>query len=289
MKTNTKTKVVNLIIIIFITFLTAICLAPIVHITALSFSSNTAIFASRVSIFPVDFNTDSYQSILSDPAMIHALVYTIGLTILAASISMFLSVTGAYALSRKRLKGRAFFMVVIIITMYFTGGIIPDYILVKDLGLLNSVWALVLPLSVSAYNLIILKSFFQQIPESFEESAYIDGANDMQILLRIILPLSAPVLATITLFYAVGRWNYFQDVLFYISDKELYTLQMKLYQIIYNYEGLNVSAIEGITGNSLPESIRSAVIVFATVPILIAYPWLQRYFIKGVMIGGIKG
>lgn len=289
MKSKIKARFVNTIIICFITLLTFICLAPVIHIVALSFSSNTAIFSSKVSFFPVDFNLNSYQSILSDQAMIHSLVYTIGLTILAASISMFLSVCGAYALSKKRLKGRAFFMILIIITMYFAGGIVPDYILVKDLGILNTIWALVLPLSVSAYNLIILKSFFQEIPDSFEESAYIDGANDIQILLRIVLPLSAPVLATISLFYAVGRWNYFQDVLFYISNKALYTLQMKLYQVIVNYEGLNVSAIEGITGNSLPESIRAAVIVFATVPILLVYPKLQRYFIKGVMIGGIKG
>lgn len=289
MKRNKRFRLTDFTITIFIVILTFICLAPVIHITAVSFSSNTAIYTSKVNLLPVDFNLDAYKSILSDPSMIRSLFYTIWLTLIATSISMFLSIIAAYSLSKKRLKGRAFFMFVIIITMYFSGGIIPDYLLVKNLGILNSIWALILPGSISAFNMIILKSFFQQMPESIEESAYIDGANDIQVLTRIILPLSAPVLATISLFYAVGRWNYFTDALFYITDKKLYTLQLKLYQIIVNNQALDVSAVEGITGVSLPESIKAAVIVFATMPILLAYPWLQRYFIKGVMIGGIKG
>ena len=180
-------------------------------------------------------------------------------------------------------------MIVIIITMYFSGGIIPDYLLIKNLHMLNKIWCLILPGAISAYNMIILKSFFQEIPESIEESAYIDGANDLIILIKVILPLSGPVLATISLFYAVGRWNYFQDALFYITKPSLYTLQLKLYNIVKLNRALDVSAVEGISGTNMPESVKAAVIVFATLPILIVYPWLQRYFIKGVMIGGIKG
>ena len=282
-------KISDIIITFGVTLLTLICVTPVIHIFAVSFSSNSAIFAGRVSLWPREFSMQSYEAIMADPSMLHALFYSIGLTVGATLTSMVLSVMAAYALSKKRLKGRRVFMILIIITMYFTGGIIPDYLLVKDLKMLNTVWALILPGAISAYNMIILKSFFQQLPESYEESAYIDGANDVQILARIILPLSAPVLATISLFYAVGRWNYFTDALFYITDKKLYTLQLKLYQIIVNDQALNMSSIEGITGVSMPESIKAAVIVFATVPILIAYPWLQRYFIKGVSLGGIKG
>ena len=282
-------RISDIVITIGVTLLTVICVTPVVHIFAVSFSSNTAIFAGRVSLWPIEFSMQSYEAIMADPSMLHALFYSIGLTVGATLTSMVLSVLAAYALSKKRLKGRRVFMILIIITMYFSGGIIPDYLLVKDLKMLNTIWALILPGAVSAYNMIILKSFFQQLPESYEESAYIDGAHDVQILSRIILPLSAPVLATISLFYAVGRWNYFTDALFYITDKKLYTLQLKLYQIIVNDQALNMSSIEGITGVSMPESIKAAVIVFATVPILIAYPWLQRYFIKGVSLGGIKG
>jgi len=284
-----KLRFGDIAITIFILALTIICVAPIIHVFSVSFSSDTAIFEGRVSLIPIGFNLESYRAIMADPAMVYSLFYTIGLTLLATSVSMALSITAAYALSKKRIKGRKFFMILIIITMYFSGGIIPDYLLVKNLNMINTIWSLVLPGAIQAYNMIILKSFFQQLPESYEESAYMDGANDVQILIRIILPLSAPVLATIGLFYAVGRWNYFQDALFYITDKSLYTLQLKLYQIIMNDQALNVSSIEGITGVSMPESIKAAVIVFATLPILMAYPWLQRYFIKGVSLGGIKG
>jgi putative aldouronate transport system permease protein len=284
-----RTDIANIFIILIIGAFTILCVAPIIHITALSFSSDSAIFGSKVLFAPVEPNVDAYRAIIADPSMIYALFYTIVLTLIATSVSMTLSVAAAYALSKKRLKGRSVFMIIIIVTMYFSGGIIPDYLLIKNLNLLNKIWCLILPGAISAYNMIILKSFFQEIPESIEESAYIDGANDITVLLRIVLPLSGPVLATIALFYAVGRWNYFQDALFYITKSSLYTLQLKLYNIVKMNRALNVSAVEGITASNMPESVKAAVIVFATLPILIAYPWLQRYFIKGVMIGGIKG
>ncbi|MBN1647932.1 MAG: carbohydrate ABC transporter permease [Spirochaetales bacterium] len=284
-----KTDIANTVIILVIGLFTLLCVAPVIHIIAVSFSSNTAIFGSKVTFVPIEPNIKAYEAIVADPSMIYSLFYTIVITVLAASISMAMSVAAAYALSKKRLKGRAFFMIIIIFTMYFSGGIIPDYLLIKKLGMLNTIWCLVIPGAVSAYYMIILKTFFQEMPESIEESAYMDGANDITVLLKIVIPLSGPVLATITLFYAVGRWNYFQDALFYITKTSLYTLQLKLYNIIKMNRALDVSAVEGISSAVLPASVKAAVIVFATVPILIAYPWLQRYFIKGVMIGGIKG
>lgn len=289
MKSRKHIDAVSTLIVVMVGIFTLLCIAPIIHITALSFSSNSAIFGAKVAFWPVEANVAAYNAIFSDPSMLYSLVYTIVLTLIATSISMVLSVSAAYALSKRRLKLRSVFMIFIIITMYFSGGIIPDYLLIKNLKLLNTMWCLILPGAISAFNMIILKSFFQEIPESIEESAYIDGANDLVILLKIIIPLSGPVLATISLFYAVGRWNYFQDALFYISNQSLYTLQLKLYNIVKLNRALDVSAVEGISGSTLPESVKAAVIVFATAPILAVYPWLQRYFIKGVMIGGIKG
>lgn len=286
---SNKISVGNIIIVSIVGFLTLLCVAPLIHIAALSFSSNSAIFGSEVSFIPVDANLTSYRAIIADPSMIYSLFFSILLTALVTAISMVLSISAAYALSKKRLKGRGLIMTFIIITMYFSGGIIPDYLLIKDLNLINTIWALVLPGAISAYNMIILKAFFQEIPVSMEESAYIDGANDFTILTRIMLPLSGPALATISLFYAVGRWNYFQDALFYITKSSLYTLQLKLYNIIRMNRALDVSAIEGFSGSNMPESIKAAVVVFATIPIILVYPKLQKYFIKGVMIGGIKG
>jgi putative aldouronate transport system permease protein len=189
-------------------------------------------------------------------------------------------------MSRKRLKGRKVIMLVMVFTMYFSGGLIPDYMLIKDLNILNTPYALVLPSLMSVFNMIILKSFFENLPESLEEAAYLDGCNDLQILLKIMLPLSKPALATIALLYAVFRWNYFQDALFYITDENLYTIQLKLYNVI------NISqqmAGENINLNIPSEALKAASIMFGTIPILLVYPWLQKYFVSGITIGATKG
>lgn len=181
-------------------------------------------------------------------------------------------------------------MYVIIITMFFSGGMIPEYLLIRDLNLLNSVWALILPGLVSPFNLIILISFFRGIPESLEESAEIDGSSHVHTLFKIILPLSMPVLATLALFYAVGRWNGFQDSLLYINDPQLYPLQLKLFQMVQNNMVSELTLMEGANRAPLtPESLKAATVVFATVPILLVYPWLQKYFVSGAMLGAVKG
>lgn len=268
-----------------------LCVIPILHVIAVSLSSNSAILGSRVTLWPVEFTPQSYQAILSDKSMTWSLVFTAWMTLLHTAIAMLLSVFAAFALSKKRLKGRTFFMTLMVFTMYFGGGLIPDYLLIRDLGMLDTVWSLVLPGAVSVFNMILLKSFFSNLPESFEESAVMDGANDLQILFRIVLPLSLPVLATISLFYAVGRWNGFMDALFYINTPALYPIQLKLYQIVVNSTSLDVVVNEGAGGGgmNLPESIKAAAVIFATVPILLIYPWLQKHFVKGALIGGIKG
>ena len=198
----------------------------------------------------------------------------------------------AYPLTKKRLHGRKFFNFLALFTMYFSGGTIPIYLNIKELGLLDSPWALILPGMLSTYNMIILKSFFSALPNELEEAAIIDGATDFQVLLRVYLPLSMASLATLTLFYAVGKWNSFQDALYYISTKAFQPLQLKLYHIIKGSQAVDVAAMEGgasTVATSVSESIEPATIIFATLPILVVYPFVQRYFVAGVTIGAVKG
>ncbi|MEC0267303.1 carbohydrate ABC transporter permease [Paenibacillus anseongense] len=275
---------------LFIIGVAITCLVPFLYMIALSLSSNNAIISQKVSLWPVEFTLETYKTILSDVDMIYTLGYTIVLTIFYTIICMFLTICAAYPLTKKRLKGRDFVLTILVITMYFSGGLIPSYILVKNLDLMNSMWSLILPGAMSVFNLIILKTFFASLPESLEESASIDGCNELGILFRIILPLSMPSIATLSLFYAVDRWNGFQDALFYITDKNLYPMQLKLYQIITANQQLDTQQGEGSVGAFIvPESLKAASVMFATVPILVVYPKLQKYFVEGVMTGAIKG
>jgi len=285
-----KNKTFDTIITIFMCLLVVICLVPILNITAISFSSNNAILGKKVFLLPSGWNLASYNAVFHDRTMIRSMGFTIVLTAMFTALSMLMTILAAYPLSKKHLKGRTFFLFLIVFTMYFSGGMIPDYILMKNLNLLDSVWCLILPAMLSAYNMIILKTFFSNLPSSLEESAYLDGASHLVILIRIVLPLSTPVLATLSLFYAVWRWNAFNDALFYISSSELFPMQLKLYQLVFNNMALEISEQEG-GGKSqlLSESLKAASIVFTTVPILLVYPWLQRYFISGIMIGAVKG
>lgn len=281
---------VDMGIIVFIVAVSITCLVPFLYMIALSLSSNSAIISQKVTLWPVEFTLETYKTILSDVEMIYTLGYSIVLTIVYTLICMFLTICAAYPLTKKRLKGRSFFLSILVITMYFSGGLIPSYLLVKNLGMMNSIWSLLLPGAMSVFNLIILKTFFSSLPESLEESASIDGCNELGILFRIVLPLSLPSIATLSLFYAVDRWNGFQDALFYITDKNLYPMQLKLYQIITANQQLDTQQGEGSVGAYIvPESLKAASVMFATVPILVVYPKLQKYFVEGVMTGAIKG
>ncbi|MEK3720220.1 carbohydrate ABC transporter permease [Paenibacillus sp. FSL H8-0034] len=285
-----RTNLVDLCIILFLTGVAITCLVPFLYMIALSLSSNNAIISQKVALWPVEFTIETYKTILNDIEMIYTLGYTIVLTIIYTIICMFLTICAAYPLTKKRLKGRSFFLTFLVFTMYFSGGLIPSYILVKNLLMINTIWSLVLPGAMSVFNLIILKTFFSSLPESLEESASIDGCNEFGILVRIVLPLSLPAIATLSLFYAVDRWNGFQDALFYITDKNLYPMQLKLYQIITANQQLDAQQGEGSMGAYIvPESLKAASVMFATVPILIVYPKLQKYFVDGVMTGAIKG
>lgn len=290
MSERTSNRIFDIVNISFITLFVIFCLAPFLHTIAISFSSNRAITSGEVTIFPKEFNWDAYIQVFSDQSMIYSLGYTTVLTIATTVLCMMFTLAAAYPLTKKKLKGRKLFMYVIIITMFFSGGIIPEYLLIRDLNLLNSVWALILPGLVSPFNLIILISFFRGIPESLEESAEINGSSHVHTLFKIILPLSMPVLATLALFYAVGRWNGFQDSLMYINDPKLYPLQLKLFQMVQNNMVSELTQMEGANRTPLtPESLKAATVIFATVPILLVYPWLQKYFVSGAMLGAVKG
>lgn len=291
MKTGTASRLFDKFIILFTLIIILICLLPFLHVAAISLSSNSAIIASKVSIFPVELNFESYVSIFKDPAMTGSLWFTVQITCLYTLFSIILTICAAYPLTQKRLRGRKAFLLIIVITMFFSGGIIPDYLLMKDLRLINTMWVLILPQLINVFNLIVLKTFFTSIPESLVESARLDGCSDIKILTQIILPLSIPVIATLCLFYAVAKWNSFQDALFYITDTNMYPLQLKIYQIVMNSQAVDIAVNEGanMTTNVLPESLKSASVMFATLPIVLIYPWLQKYFVKGVMVGSIKG
>ncbi|APO45521.1 ABC transporter permease [Paenibacillus xylanexedens] len=290
MSENTANRIFNTVNVILIVITMVLCLAPFIHIIAISLSSNRAIGSGEVSFFPRELSFEAYTKVFADGSMIRSLIYTIWLTVLSTVLSMVMTIAAAYPLAKSNLKGRKWFMLVIVVTMFFSGGIIPEYILIKNLHLLDSTWGLILPGLISPFYMIILITFFRGIPESLEEAAGIDGSSHFGTLMRIILPLSLPVMATLSLFYAVGRWNGFQDALMYITKPELYPLQLKLYQMIQQNQITELMQNEGIGAvQVLPESLKAASVIFSTLPILLVYPWLQRYFISGVMVGAVKG
>ncbi len=279
-----------LMLVILLTSLT--CLLPFINVAAVSLSSKSAILRGDVTFWPVEFETTAYSAIFADPSMIRSLVFTVIITVVYTLFSMVLTILMAYPLTKKRLHGRKFFNFLALFTMYFSGGTIPIYLNIKELGLLDTPWALILPGMLSTYNMIILKSFFTALPGELEEAAIIDGANDFKVLLDIYLPLSMASLATLTLFYAVGKWNSFQDALYYINTKAYQPLQLKLYHIIKGSQAVDIAAMEGgssAVASSVSESIEPATIIFATLPILVVYPFVQRYFVAGVTIGAVKG
>jgi putative aldouronate transport system permease protein len=286
-----STKAVDFVIGLICLGVILICLLPMVNIFARSLSSPLAIVNRRVSFWPVDPTLESYQYVFKDPSFSRSMVWTGILTAICTMVSLTITTLCAFPLTYDSLKGKGIINTIIIFTMYFSAGTIPNYILMKDLNLLNNPLVLILPNCLSVFNMIILRSFFYSVPESLRESAEIDGANPFTVLIRIYLPLSTPVLATLALFYAVGRWNGFSDALLYLTRPEFHPIQLKLYNIINNLSSIEIATQEGIAGGApqVSDGMKAASVMFATLPILMVYPWLQRYFIKGVTIGAVKG
>ncbi|CAM3502051.1 MULTISPECIES: carbohydrate ABC transporter permease [Paenibacillus] len=265
------------------------CLLPFVHVVAKSLSEDAYVIANKVFLWPAGFTLDAYGKVFADQSILRSLYISVIITVLFTVIGMIVTICAAYPLSRKQLKGRSFFTFIFMFTMFFGGGIIPEYMLINSLGMLDSIWSLILPMSFSAFNLLILRtSITSNIPASLEESARMDGAGHFRILLSIVLPLSKPILATLSLFYAVGRWNAYQDALFYIKHNvDLRPLQLKLYYLVVQAsESFQLEMTQVSLSN--PEVLKAACVVFATLPIICVYPFIQKYFVQGVMLGAIK-
>ncbi|MCR4875814.1 MAG: carbohydrate ABC transporter permease [Clostridiales bacterium] len=283
-------RVSDFVIALIIFLLCLTCIIPFLHVAAKSISSNSAVLSKQVYLWPKQLNFDAYRSIFRDGQMTHAMLYTILVTALFTGIGMIITTCAAYPLAMHGLKGRGFFAFILMFTMYFGAGLIPTYLLYKDLNLINTMWVLVLPLSFSPYNMLIMRSFIAStIPQSLYEAAELDGATHFQVLFRIVLPLSTSIIATLSLFYAVGRWNAYSDVQYYITRKNLQTLQYMLYNMVLNSGSEAIAIQEGAAQASTPEVLQAAAVMFATIPILLVYPFVQRYFVKGVMIGAVKG
>lgn len=277
------------ILLIILISVTLTCVLPFMHVISKSFSAEAYVIANKVILLPKGFNLDAYAKVFADASIIRSLYITVIVTILFTALGMFLTTCAAYSLSRPQMKGRKWLTFMFMFTLYFGGGIIPEYLLVNSLGLLDTVWSLILPAAFSAYNFLIMKNVMcASVPISLEESARIDGAGHFRILWNIFIPLSKPIIATLSLFYAVGRWNTYQDALFYIKQQvNLRPLQLKLYYLIVQAsESFQLETAAVSLTN--PEILKAACVVFATLPILCVYPFLQRYFVKGVMIGAVK-
>lgn len=286
-----KFRVSDFVMMLFIVLLCATCVVPFVHLAAKSISGNSFVIAKEVYFWPKGINFDAYVSIFKDGSLVWAMGYSVVVTLIFTVLGMIVCTCAAYPLSKKRLKGRTFFTIVLMIPMYFTAGVIPTYLLMNDLNLLDTMWVLIWPLIYSPYNMLIMKTNLQaSIPDSLEESAFLDGASNLQILTKIVLPLSKPIIATLSLFYAVGRWNAYADNMYYIKTDRLKMVQYKLYQMVASAtEAQSATLSEQAAVTSTPEVLSAASIMFVTIPIICIYPFLQKYFVKGAMIGAVKG
>ena len=285
-----RVRVSDLVIALIILVLSLTCILPFIHVAAKSISSNTAVMSKKVYLWPKGITFDAYSSIFLDGQLTHSMLYTILVTVLFTLVGMVVTTCAAYPLAIRKLKGRGFFAFILMFTLYFSAGLIPEYLLYKDLGIMNTIWVLVLPLAFSPYNMLIMRSFIAStIPDSLYEAAHLDGASHFQTLFKIVLPLSKPIIATLSLFYAVGRWIDYADAKYYITTKALQPLQYLLSNMVLNSGNDAISLSESAAVVSTPEVLQAATIMFATLPIIMVYPFMQRYFVKGTMIGAVKG
>jgi putative aldouronate transport system permease protein len=277
-----------------LTVLTLITLLPMMNVLARSLSDAAAVAQNPLMIVPQRITLDAYEYIFNTRVLMRAFGISVFVTVVGTLLNMIVTTTAAYGLSKTYIPGHRFLMWVVIMPMLFSAGLLPTYILMKDLGLLNSVWVMVIAGLVSPFNLILLRNFFWSIPPELEDAARLDGASDFRCLWDIALPLSKPVLATVSLFYAVAHWNDFFTGLFFITDNSKWPLQVVLRTIIIDQNMMNMGGANAPTGDVQQlvvsaDNIKAATIIFAVVPIILVYPFLQRHFVKGIMLGSIKG
>lgn len=264
-------------------------LYPFLHMAAVSLSSSVHVLKGEVSFFPKGFQLETYKLVLQDPRIGTAYWNTIVYVVVGTAISLVVTSLGAYALAKKEMLFHKGFTLLIVFTMFFGGGMIPTFLIVKELGVIDTIWGMVLPGAVSTWNLLIMRTFFANIPAELEESGRMDGLSDIGVFFRIVVPLSQAVFATIGLFYAVGLWNNFTLPLLYLRDQDLFPLQVILRNIVLSGQVNQAGAAEFGDAVVMEESLKFATIMVSTVPILLIYPFLQKYFVKGVMIGAVKG
>lgn len=265
-----------------------ICLLPFVHMIAKSFSGAAAVSAGRVTFYPIDFTLNTYRYVLQDSLFFSSFCNSMIITVGGTLLSLTFTILAAYPLSKQHLRGRRVILLLYVFTMLFYGGMVSIYVFMRTLNLLNTLACQIIPLLVSQYNLFVMKTFFEGIPESIEESAHIDGAGSLRTLVSIVLPLSLPSLATIGLFYAVAYWNNYYHPMLFITRADVKPLQMYLYELITTTQ--NLYEVDPVIAAGLSSSgMQAAAIVVSTLPILLVYPFLQKYFIKGLTVGSVKG
>jgi putative aldouronate transport system permease protein len=286
-----KFSIADVIIVTIIALLCLTCILPFVHIAAKSLSSSRAVLSKEVFFWPIETTLESYTRVLTSSILLGQMGFTMRITIAQTFIGLIATALCAFPLSRRYLPGRFALTLIVMVTMYFSAGLIPTYMLYHDIGLLDTVWVLILPGAFSAYNMLIVRTFFMNsVPEALEEAAIIDGASHFRIFIQIWCPLSLPVFATISLWIAVARWNSYADAMWYTKNRSLQPLQYLLYNMILSArptEPLSEGHVEGAI--NAPEALQAAAIMFSALPILLVYPFLQRYFVKGVTLGSVKG
>lgn len=290
-KSTPGEKVFNVFNVLFMILFSAAALYPFLYLLARSFSVPEASF-TKITIVPQGFVWDNYMRVLRNSDIGTGFKNAILRTVLGTCMNLAFSVLAAYPLSKKYFPHKNFWTGIIIFTMFFSGGMIPSYLLIKRLNLLNTMWAMILPGAINTYNMIIMRNFFMSLPDSLEEAARIDGANDFVVLCRIILPMSKPIIATIALWSMVGHWNAWFDCLIYITEPSKQVLQVVMRRIVLEgtAQMLNPNSSEfGANEIVNSENIKAATIMVATLPIVMVYPFLQKYFVKGIMVGSLKG
>lgn len=286
---SVSAKVFEAVVHIVMICVVLLTLLPVIHVISISFSSAAAISRGDVGLWPVKFSVSAYTAIFKSGNVPRSFLNSVYYTALGTAINMLLTTMMAYPLSRTYLTFRKFYNVLVLITMFFSGGLIPTFLTVKNLGLYNTVWAIVLPGAISTWNLIIMRTFFMGLPAELEESAQLDGANDFTIFARIILPLSKASIATIALFYGVGHWNNWFSGMIYFKNSKSYPLQTILRSIVINSEVSDEITVDEVINSISAEGIKYSTLVVSMVPMMAVYPFIQKYFVKGVMIGSLKG
>ena len=286
-----KSRTFGVVVIIMFAALALLTLYPFYNVIILSFSNTESVAKHIPYLLPFALDLTGYKTIIQDSDFINSLLVSLFVTIVGTAVNMVLSVIAAYVLSRKYLDGRNMIMSVIVFTMLFGGGLVPTYMVIKDMGLINKVWAMILPTAINTYYLIIMKNYFLGLPDGLFEAAKLDGAGEWTMLWKVAFPLSKPIMATFTLFYAVDRWNEWYNALLYINKKALSPLQIYLRDILTSLNSqLSTQAQQmmGSTQKVSTSAVQMATIVITALPIMLVYPYLQKYFVNGVMVGGIK-